>query len=117
MFSKVRSQMGNTCTNVFTQGKFTKAVPMSSRKDAGKSLVDFSDDCGVPENIVTDGASKFTGNNTKFVKEARRMRSRLFTTESGRKNQNHAAKREIGLLGKRWKLNMYALGLWYCIRV
>ena len=30
----------------------------------------------------------------------------LHTTEQGRKNQNHAAEREIGILDKRWKLQM-----------
>ena len=68
---------------------------MASRADAGKSLVEFTDDVGIPENLVTDGAGEFTRKNTEFVKEARRMRIKLFTTEQGRKNQNHAAEREI----------------------
>jgi Reverse transcriptase (RNA-dependent DNA polymerase) len=104
--SKVKSKLGNTCANVFTQGKFTRVVPMESRKDAGKSLVDFTDDVGVPELLLTDGASEFTGKNTEFVKEARRMRIKLLNSEQGRKNQNHAAEREIGFLAKRWKLRM-----------
>ena len=36
----------------------------------------------------------------------RRMRIQLHTTEQGRKNQNQAAEREIGVLAKRWKLRM-----------
>ena len=28
------------------------------------------------------------------------------STEQGRKNQNHAAEREIGFLAKRWQLRM-----------
>ena len=106
LFAKVKSKLGNTCANVFTQGKFTKVVPMTSRADAGKSLVEFTDDVGIPENLITDGAGEFTGKNTEFVKEARRMRIRMFTTEQGRKTQNHAAEREIGFLAKRWKLRM-----------
>ena len=106
LLSKVKSILGNTCANVYTQGKFTQAVPMISRKDAGKSLVEFSDDVGIPEDLTTDGATEFTGRHTKFVKEARRMRIRLHTTESGHKNQNHAAEREIGHLAKCWKLRM-----------
>jgi hypothetical protein len=44
---------------------------MTSRKDAGKSLVDFTDDVGIPERLVTDGATEFTGRHTEFViKEA-----------------------------------------------
>jgi hypothetical protein len=88
------------------QGKFTRAIPMISRKDAGKSLVDFTDDVGIPERLITDGAMEFTGRNTEFVKEARRMRIQLHTTEQGRKNQNYAAESEIGLLARRWKLRM-----------
>jgi hypothetical protein len=79
---------------------------MTSRKDAGKSLIDFKDDVGIPERLVTDGATEFTQRHTEFVKEARRMRIMLHTTEQGRKNQNHAAKHEIGFLAKRWKLWM-----------
>jgi hypothetical protein len=106
LLSKVKSKLGNTCANVYTQGKFTRAIPMTSRKDAGKSLIEFTDDVGIPERLVTDGATEFTGPHTEFVKEARRMRIMLHTTEQGRKNQNHAAEREIGFLSKRWKLRM-----------
>ena len=78
---------------------------MISRKDAGKSLIDFTDDVGIPDRLVTDGATEFTGRHMEFVKEARRMRIMLHTTEQGRKNQNHgAAEREIGFLAKRWRL-------------
>jgi Reverse transcriptase (RNA-dependent DNA polymerase) len=106
LLSKVKSKLGNTCANVYTQGKFTRVVPMTSRKDVGKSLIEFTDDVGIPERLVTDGATEFTGRHTEFVKEARRMRIILHTTEQGRKNQNHAAEREIGFLAKRWKLRM-----------
>jgi hypothetical protein len=34
---------------------------MTSRKDAGKSLIDFTDDVGIPEWLITDGATEFTG--------------------------------------------------------
>jgi hypothetical protein len=46
---------------------------MTSRKEAGKSLVYFTDDVGIPERLVTDGATEFTGRHTEFVKEARRI--------------------------------------------
>jgi len=106
LIAKVKSLLGNKCANVFTNGKFTKVVPMASRKDAGESLVDFTDDVGIPEMLTTDGAGEFTGKHKDFLKQARRMRIKLHTTEQGRKNQNHAAKREIGFLAKRWKLRM-----------
>jgi hypothetical protein len=40
LLSKVMSKLGNTCANVYTQGKFTRIIPMMSRKDTGKSLVE-----------------------------------------------------------------------------
>ena len=43
---------------------------MTSRKDAGKSLIEFTDDVGIPERLVTDGATEVTGRHTEFVKEA-----------------------------------------------
>jgi DNA-binding transcriptional regulator PaaX len=77
---------------------------MTSRKDTGKSLIEFTDNVGIPERLITDGATEFTGQHTEFVKEARQMRIMLHTTEQGRKNQNHAAGQEIGFLAKQWKL-------------
>ena len=79
---------------------------MISRKDAGKSLIDFTDDVGIPERLITDSATEFTGHNTEFVKEAQRMHIQLHTTKQGCKNQNYAAESEIGLLARQWKLHM-----------
>jgi hypothetical protein len=43
LLSKVKSKLGtNTCANVYTQEKFTQVVPMTSRKDAGKSQIEFT---------------------------------------------------------------------------
>jgi len=106
LLSKVKSKLGNTCANFFTQGKFTRVVPMSAGSDASKSLIDFTDDVGIPESIVMDGAGEFTGNNTEFVKECCQMHIRCHTMEQGRSNQNHPAEHEIGNLAKRWKLQM-----------
>ena len=100
LITKVKSIRGNKCANIFTQGEFTKAVPITARSEPGQSLVDFTDDVGIPKHLVTDGAGEFTGRSTEFVKESRRVRIRLHTTEKGCKNQNQAAEREIGFLEK-----------------
>jgi hypothetical protein len=71
MIAKVKSLLGNKCANVFTNGKFTKVVPMTSHKEAAKSLIDFTDDVGIPEMLMTDGATEFTGRHTDFIKQAR----------------------------------------------
>ena len=104
--SKVKSIRGNKCDNIFTQGKFTKVVPMTARSESGQSLVDFTDDVVIPEHLVTDGAWEFTGRETEFVKEEHSMRIRLHTSGQGRKNQNQAAEREIGFLAKLWRARM-----------
>ena len=43
---------------------------MTSRKNARKSLVEFTDDVGIPDILITDGAMEFTSKNTDFIKVA-----------------------------------------------
>jgi hypothetical protein len=80
---------------MFTNGKYTKVVPMTSWKEAAESIIDFTDDVGIPETLLTDGATEFTGKHTDFIKQARQMQIKLHTAEQGRNKQNHAAEREI----------------------
>jgi hypothetical protein len=91
MIAKVKSLLGNKCANVFTNGKFTKVVPMTSRKEAAELLIDFTDDVGIPEMLMMDGVTEFTGRHTDFIKQAQQMHIKLHMAEQGRKNQNHAA--------------------------
>jgi hypothetical protein len=44
---------------------------MTSWKEAAESLFDFADDIGIPETLVTDGVTEFTGKHTDFIKQAR----------------------------------------------
>ena len=89
---------------------------MVSCKDAGKSLVDFTNDVGIPERLITDGAMEFTGHNTKFVKEARCMHIQLHTTEQVSKNQNFAAESEIEAVHEQETGAKMIVGLQSCIR-
>jgi hypothetical protein len=70
MIAKVKSLLRSKCANVFTNGKFTKVVPMTSHMEAAESLIDFTDDVGIPEMLMTDGATEFTGRHTDFIKQA-----------------------------------------------
>ena len=79
--SKVKSIRVNKRADIFMQDKFTKVVHMTARSESGQSLVNFTDNVGIPEHLVTDGAGEFTGRATEFVKEARRMCIRLHTLE------------------------------------
>ena len=75
-------------------------------REAGQSLIDFTDDVGVPETLLTVGAGEFNGQNTDFVKHDGRMRMQLHNLVQVRHSNNHAAEREIGLLAKCWKSQM-----------
>jgi hypothetical protein len=59
------------------------------------------DEVGIPERLIMDGATEFTGRHTDFVKEARRMRIMSHTTtEKGcNKNQNHISNK-----GRGWRM-------------
>jgi hypothetical protein len=43
------------------------------QKDAGKFLVDFTDNVGTPERLITDGATEFISRHTELITEVRRM--------------------------------------------
>ena len=42
---------------------------MMSQKDAGKSLIEFMDDVGIPEHLITDGVTEFTGKHMNLSKK------------------------------------------------
>jgi hypothetical protein len=77
LITQVKWLLGNKCANVFTNGKYTKVVPMASQKEAVESLIDFSDDVVILEILVMDGATEFTGKQTDFIKQARQMQIKL----------------------------------------
>jgi hypothetical protein len=106
MQSKVRSLSQNTGAFVYTTGSFTKVYPVESTAKAGETLAEFARDVGVPTDIRTDLASYFTGRDTDFVKEAKRLHINVTYAEKGRHIQNHAAEREIRDLKRRWHSKM-----------
>jgi hypothetical protein len=58
LFSKVKLKLGNACANVYTEGKDTRAILIPSRHKAGKSLIEFTNDFGIPKELITDDASE-----------------------------------------------------------
>lgn len=88
----------------FLQKVSIAVYPMLTKADAGNSLVDFTDEVGIPQVLMTDLASEFFGQHADFVKHCRRIQ--LNHKEKGRYNQNHAAEREIGFLSERWRRRM-----------
>lgn len=79
---------------------------MTTKAHAGDALRELYSDVGIPEHLVADLAGEHTGANTEFAKQVRRLDIRMHYTEQGRKNQNHRAEREIGILKSRWKHRM-----------
>jgi hypothetical protein len=110
MQSRVKSLSQNTGAFIFTTGTFTKIYQVESTAKAGEVLAEFVRDVGVPTDLRADLASYFSGRNTDFVKEAKRLRIKLTYAEKGRHNQNHAAEREIRDIKRRWHNKMVSKG-------
>ena len=108
LHSRVVSLHGNKCAQVFTNGRFTAVYPTTTKSQTGDALRSFTEDVGIPDTLIADLAGEQSGQHTDFVKQARHLRIRLHHTEKGRKNQNHTAEREIGILKQRWKDRMTA---------
>jgi len=91
---------------------------MHNKKEAGNALRMFIQDVGIPDMLMANLAGEQTGDATEFIKQAKRNEISLHWTEKGHKNQNHKAKREIGILKARWKARMFANSvpsrLWCC---
>ena len=58
---------------------------MTVRADACKSMVEFTHDVGIPENLVTDGTGEFTRKDVKFVKGSETNANEDAMTEQSRK--------------------------------
>ena len=106
LFSKVQSLRGNKCAQVFTDGRFTAVYPLTTKQHAGDALRELTIDVGVPDTLVADQAGEQTGRHTEFARQVQQLHIQMHYTEPGRKNQNHTAEREIGILKTRWKRRM-----------
>ena len=84
LFSKVISIQGNTCAQLFTNGKFTTVHPLNSKTKVAQALVtEFADDVGIPDMLLPDGAAEVTGQHTDFMKEVNRLKIKLKRSEVG----------------------------------
>ena len=98
LFSKQVSANGNTCAQLFTDGKGAVIIyPMRSKAQAGQMLTAFTQDVGIPNELVMDGASEQTGPNTEMVKEIRRKQIKVHITEPYSPWQNKA-ENAIGII-------------------
>ena len=56
LFAKVKSKLGTTCAYVLRK---QSSIELTVRADACKSMVEFTHDVGIPENLVTYGTGGF----------------------------------------------------------
>ncbi len=91
-----------TCAQIFTNGNFTTVHPLNLKARVAQTLSGFTDNVGIPDTLLSDGAAEVTGQHTDFMKEVNRLKIRLIRSEAGRSNKNYSAKREISKLKKRW---------------
>ena len=106
LVARTKSLQGNNGAQVYTNGKFTAVYPWKLKSDVGQTLSDFCADVGIPEQLTADLAGEQSGMGTDFLATVRQLRIDMHWTEKGRKNQNHHAEREIGILKERWKQRM-----------
>jgi hypothetical protein len=103
MFSGVKSIRGNTCAQLFTNGKFVHLEPMSRKAQAGEALHSMMDEVGIPNKMIFDGAKEQTGAKSEFQKALRKYHVVPWQTEPYSPWQNRAED-QIREVRRRWKL-------------
>lgn len=102
-FAKEKSLVGNTCTQIFTDGKgFIVAFPMRSKEDAGDGLQKLCMDVGIPDQLHSDNAYEMVQHGTKFQEVVRDNKIKYTTIEPHSPWQNRC-ENIIGVINKRAK--------------
>ena len=103
MFSGIKSIRGNTCAQMFTNGKFVHLEPVVRKAQAGEALHSMIDEVGIPEMMVFDGAKEQTGPKSEFMRAIRKYRVKYWQTEPYSPWQNRAED-QIREVRRRWRL-------------
>ena len=103
MFSGVKSIRGNTCAQIFTNGKFVHLEPGERKSQAGEALNSMMDEVGIPNKLVFDGAKEQTGRKSEFMSSVRKNRISFWQTEPYSPWQNRAED-QIREVRRRWLL-------------
>ena len=90
MFSGVKSIRGNTCAQLFTNGKFVHLEPITRKALAGEALQSMVDQVGIPDKMVFDGAKEQVGAKSEFMRTVRRYHTSFWQTEPYSPWQNRA---------------------------
>lgn len=103
LFSKTKSLKGNTCAQIYSNGKgFTWVEPMKSKVEAGKTLKKFIQDVGIPNALTTDGSLEQTGINTEFQKLIRKYHIKEHQLEAETQKLN-SSEDDVLETTRRWK--------------
>lgn len=103
VFAKCKSLTGNTCAQLFTDGKgFMHILPMTSKSEAGHMLDRHCQEVGIPNKLIYDGASEQVGKDTKFQRSIRHYRIDGREIEPFTPEQN-AAEKSVRIIKSRWK--------------
>ena len=81
LFAKDKTIVGNTFSQIFTNGGFVQIVPMRSKSEAGTTLERINKDVGVANEIFMDNAPDQTGYNTEMHRVTRLARMEVRTTD------------------------------------
>jgi hypothetical protein len=90
MFSGIKSLRGNTCAQMFTNGKYVHLEPQERKSQAREALGSMIDEVGIPDKIVFDGAKEQTGRKSEFMRLVRKNRISYWQTEPYSPWQNRA---------------------------
>jgi hypothetical protein len=103
MFSGIRSLRGNTCAQLFTNGKFVHFETIERKSQAGEMLHSMIDEVGIPNKIISDGAREQTGKRLEFMRCVRKHRISEWRIEPYLPWQN-GAEDQIQEIRRRWRL-------------
>jgi hypothetical protein len=81
MFSGVKSIRGNTCAQMFTNGKFVHLEPIVRKALAGEALQSMVNEVGIPDKMVFDGAKEQVGAKSEFMRTLKRYKVAHWQTE------------------------------------
>lgn len=104
LFSKVKSVMGNTCAQVYSNRVgFVKLYPMSTKADSHHSFSNFIHEVGIPHSIHSDGAKEEVLG--PFRKKLKKYEVHYSSTEPYSPWQNDAERK----IGKIKRLGRYLM--------
>ena len=96
------SIQGNTGAQIFINSNFTTVHPKSR---VAQAFTKFTDNVGIPDMLLSDGAAEVTGQHADFMKEEKTLKIRLRRSEAGRPIRIMLPNRNSASLRAKFPLN------------